>query len=228
MKGDDARAAFETAFAKARKGLSAFEAWQAFVYLSAAEIAGRMRQAEPFAALAETAAKAAGDKASAYSEMFGALCRMLCENPYQDALGDMFMRIGIGNESGGQFFTPYHLARLMALGSLDEGRVRAAIGEKGYVTVGEPACGAGVNVIAACDVLHGYGVDWQRRAVFTCQDVSEMTALMCYVQLSLIGAAAVVTVGDTLRGEVRYSLITPVLEVEPVWVARGMGWSDAA
>ena len=67
------------------------------------------------------------------------------------------------------------------------------------------------------------GIDWQRQAVFECQDISVITALMCYVQLSLIGAAARVVIGDTLAGERRIALSTPVFMVEPVWVARSMG-----
>lgn len=213
---------FEAAFKAARKGLSAFECWQAFVYMAAFDIAAPMGQAEPFADMAETARKQAGEKLADYAEMFDALCAMLCENPYQDALGDMFMRLGIGNDAGGQFFTPYHLAKLVAIGALDEERARSAIEDKGYVTVCEPACGAGANVVGACEDLSGYGIDWQRGALFDCQDVSELTALMCYLQLSLIGAAAVVRVGDTLRGEVKYSLTTPVFELDPLWTARRM------
>ena len=36
------------------------------------------------------------------------------ENQEQDFLGDIFMNLGLGNKSGGQFFTPYHICELMA------------------------------------------------------------------------------------------------------------------
>ena len=64
--------------------------------------------------------------------------------------------------------------------------------------------------------MHERGIDWQRKALFYCQDISEMTALMYYIQLSLIGAAAVVIVGDTLKIESRLALITPCLMVDDV------------
>ena len=210
---------FEDAFKEYKSHSSSFEAWQRFVY-----IAGRMlarsfgNDTSPFDDIADAAENASG--VEKFSIMFNSIVEMLEENPFQDALGSMFMNLGIGNEAGGQFFTPYHLAKLTAKLAFDEHTFENAVSDKGFATFNEPSCGAGANVIGACDVMHERGIDWQRKALFVCQDISELTALMCYIQLSLIGAAAVVIVGDTLKIESRLALITPCLMVDDVWVLR--------
>ena len=89
---------------------------------------------------------------------------MLDENPYQDALGDMYMRLGIGNEAGGQFFTPFHVSKLFARINLS--KATQTLAEQGYITISEPSCGAGANVIACCAAMADMGIDWQRQAVF--------------------------------------------------------------
>lgn len=203
---------FRSAFSDASRRTSAFECWQRFVYMAAYEIAVAFGQdASPFEDIAKASRKASGGERESFAAMAASLVAMLDENPYQDAMGDMYMRLGIGNEAGGQFFTPFHLSKLLGELALpdDPGEV---------VTVAEPACGAGANCIALCAACAERGIDWQRRVLFECQDVSELTALMCYVQLSLIGAAAKVSVGDTLRMETRYTLRTPVMMVEPCWI----------
>ena len=213
---------FEKSIMAAKRGASAYEVWQGFVYIAAYEIAASCNQdcsefEGMYRASIERFKPAEGDLRQAFT----ALVAMLDENPYQDALGDMYMRLGIGNEAGGQFFTPFHVSKLLARINLS--KATQTIAEQGYITISEPSCGAGANVIACCAAMADMGIDWQRQAVFECQDISVITALMGYVQLSLIGAAARVVIGDTLAGERRIALSTPVFMVEPVWVARSMG-----
>lgn len=209
---------FAEAFFEASRGESAFEAWQRFVYVTAYEIASAIGQdASPIADMAAAARAQAVARESAYAAMLGVWLSEIEERPFQDYMGEAFMRLGIGNAAGGQFFTPYHLARLNAVGALGELR---ELPSRGWVSVSEPACGAGANVIAACDVMSELGVDWQRGAYFVCRDVSEIAALMCYAQLSMVGVAATVVVGDTLRMERRYALHTPVAVVDDAWTVR--------
>ena len=210
---------FADTFRDASHGESAFECWQRFVYMAAYEIASSVREdTEPFRDMAMAARKQADPRISAYSSMFSEYVSAVDADPFQDFLGDAFMRLGIGNESGGQFFTPYSIARMLARLGVD----RRKMPESGWLTFSEPACGAGANCIGACAALSEQGVDWQHCAYFVCQDVSEITALMCYVQLSVIGAAATVIVGDTLRMERRYRLHTPIALIDGIWTARGM------
>lgn len=213
---------FEDAFKSYKQQSSSFEAWQRFVYIAGRMIARAFgNDTSPFDDIADAAENASD--VEKFSIMFNSLVEMLEENPFQDALGSMFMNLGIGNEAGGQFFTPYHLAKLTSAISFDNQEAfDKAVSEKGFATFNEPSCGAGANVIGACEVMHERGIDWQHEALFACQDISEMTALMCYIQLSLIGAAAVVIVGDTLKMESRFVLSTPVLLLDDVWVLRNI------
>lgn len=209
---------FADAFRSACGNDSPYECWQRFVYGTSSEIAQAFGQdISRISGIADASREKAAERIGSYHGMLSAWLDAIEENPFQDFLGDAFMRLGIGNEAGGQFFTPYHIARTVA---------EAAIGgfrdlpDKGWVSIYEPSCGAGACAIAALDVLGSRGVDWQRGAFLVCQDVSESTALMCYMQLSMIGAAATVIVGDTLAGERAVALHTPVAVTDPAWVLR--------
>ncbi len=129
-----------------------------------------------------------------FAELLTELVEALEENPFQDFLGDMYMELCMGNDHTGQFFTPYHLCRLMAEIAMEKDLKEI----EDYVTVNEPACGAGANLIAIAEAMHKRGINYQRKALFVAQDLDQTVALMCYIQLSLIGCAGYVHVGDTL------------------------------
>ena len=216
-------------FKAARHGMSAFETWQMFTYLSAYDIAIACGNDVSF--MEDTVSAIRSRDAGQVSELRAMLSEMVEEyesNMFQDLLGDVYMQLGIGNEAGGQFFTPYGICQLMAKMDMGAKAVEDAIADHGFVTVNEPSCGAGANVVAACERMHELGHNYQERMLAWCNDVSEMTALMCYVQLSLIGCPAVVTIGDTLSMGFRSPLRTPVLMVGGVWAARRMGGCEWA
>lgn len=107
------------------------------------------------------------------------------------------MELNLGNSNAGQFFTPFNVCRAMAETAISE-TVGETIREKGYISVNDCACGAGATLIAAAEVLHNRGIDYQRNALFVGQDLDETVAMMCYVQMSLLGIAGYVHVGNTL------------------------------
>lgn len=77
--------------------------------------------------------------------------------------------------------------------------VQATVKRDGYISVNDPACGAGATLIAAADImLNEYNVNFQTRALFVGQDIDYTTGLMCYIQMSLIGMAGYVHIGNTL------------------------------
>lgn len=139
---------------------------------------------------------------SAFSQLLGLLTVILEEGiraeNFGDPLGELFMEMQLGSAFGGQFFTPYHVALMMARLLMDAEQVRRQIAETGRATLYEPACGAGATLIAAAQALREQGIDYQRQCVFYAQEIDEATAMMCYIQLSLLGAPAVVRVGNTL------------------------------
>lgn len=118
------------------------------------------------------------------------------ENPRQDFLGTVFQELELSNHWKGQFFTPYHVCELMA--ELQAGDIAEKVQEKGYVTVNDPACGAGALLIAFANVAKARRVNFQQQVLFVAQDIDPTAAHMCYIQLSLLGCPGYVIVGDTL------------------------------
>lgn len=118
------------------------------------------------------------------------------QNPFQDFLGTMYMELELGSDRAGQFFTPYNICYMMSKTAMEN--AGEAIAKYGYVTVNEPSCGAGANLIAAAEALHDMGYNYQECMLFAAQDLDQTVAMMCYVQLSLIGCAGYVHVGNTL------------------------------
>ena len=49
-----------------------------------------------------------------FAELF-VITTLALEEKHQDFLGDIFMNAGFGNVRGGQFFTPYHLSKMMSV-----------------------------------------------------------------------------------------------------------------
>ncbi len=130
-----------------------------------------------------------------FGELFKIMAEAMEANQEQDFLGEMFMALELGNHWKGQFFTPYDVCKMMA--AMQIGGAEEAIERRGWVGVMDPACGAGALLIAARNefALHGIGY---RQTLFVCQDIDRVAALMCYIQLSLLGCAGYVVIADSL------------------------------
>ena len=120
------------------------------------------------------------------------------ENPEQDFLGSIFMELNLGNKSNSQFFTPYHICELMAKVTVEN--AADIVKEKGYITFHDCCCGAGATLIAAVNEarkqLEKANLNFQNHVLVAAQDIDETVALMCYIQLSLLGVVAYIKVGD--------------------------------
>lgn len=138
------------------------------------------------------------DEVSVIMQIFALITDMLIEDPFRDLLGELYMQLNMGSDALGQFFTPYSVACLNAQVGSDVEEIQEIINKNGYITVSEPACGGGANVIAFCEMMYKNNINYQTSCVIVCQELSRITALMCYVVLSLIGCAAVIKVGDTI------------------------------
>lgn len=140
-----------------------------------------------------------------FAELLGSLVTLLDPEP-RDVLGSIYMDLEIASKGQGQFFSPPELSELMAhmvpcIALLDEG--------KPFITLSEPACGAGGMVLAYVKQLTTRGYDPMRRLWVEAVDIDRLAALMCYVQLSLWNVPAKVLVGDTLKLEFRECWYTP-------------------
>jgi type I restriction-modification system DNA methylase subunit len=113
------------------------------------------------------------------------------DEEFYDMLGYIYMNLELGSKAAGQFFTPYHLCRLMAqMTEVKDGNI---------ITVNEPTCGAGGNIIALAEAMKEKGINYQRLMRATCQDIDVKAVYMAYVQLTLYGIPAIVYQTDTLR-----------------------------
>lgn len=132
-----------------------------------------------------------------FAELFGQMVNAMEHGGHRDFLGELFMLLGLGNDAGGQFFTPYNVCRMMAEVGMPDTPEKVA--QSGWVSINDCACGAGATLIAAADVMwHEQHVNYQQSALFIGQDIDYTTALMCYIQLSLYGMPGYVHIGNTL------------------------------
>lgn len=140
-----------------------------------------------------------------FPKLLDELIAILESEPW-DALGQLYMELGIQSEHVGQFFTPPEVSELMA--RLTYGEAIASIKEP-FVTVQEPACGAGGMILAFTKVLIEAGHNPAEKMWAHCQDIDRTAALMCYLQLALWNIPGVVIVGNTLTNESREVFYTP-------------------
>lgn len=129
---------------------------------------------------------------------------------FSDVLGSTFMMMGMGNASTGQFFTPYEVSRLMA-GMLmaDHNAHQAQLKQQGFITLQEPACGAGGMVVAAIHALVDSGINYQQALHVTAIDIDRRCVHMTYLQLALLHVPAIIIQGNALLLEVFETWYTP-------------------
>ena len=138
--------------------------------------------------------------------MLACLIKTLQTEP-RDVLGPMYMELEIANKDAGQFFTRPELSELMARVNCDE--QLSILNDQPFITLAEPACGAGGMVLAFVKVLIDAGHNPAEKLWVQCNDVDRLAALICYIQLTLWHVPAQVIVGNTLSGKQREVWYTP-------------------
>ena len=138
-------------------------------------------------------------------------------NPEQDFLGELFMELELGNHWKGQFFTPYCVCKAMS--SIVAGDVDKQIEERGYISVCDPACGAGATLIATVSDMKLSKYNFQNHVLFVGQDIDRVAGMMCYIQLSLLGCAGYICIGDTLKNPMAGHVLFPQeREGQELWI----------
>jgi len=169
------------------------------------------------------------DELALFPRMLAVTVEALEAEP-RDFLGEVFGELELGNAARGQFFTPSELCRLMAaqtVGTREE--LQALVDQRGYIRVHEPACGAGAMLIAFAEEFAARGFSRSRQMHIVAIDVDRRAALMCYLQLSLLGIPAEIIVGNALTLEVREQWFTPVHIIEGwTWRLRRTGGASPA
>lgn len=179
---------------------SAWQVWSDFIEIAACSIANvfdhrrkKVREANYLSLFG----KYNPSEQEIFSMLIAEIVKALEVKPEQDFLGDLFMRLELSNHWRGQFFTPYNICLMMAQMQVTD--LSKTIIEKGFVSVNDPACGAGATLIAFANEARSRGINFQQSILFTAQDIDRTAALMCYIQLSLLGCGGYVIIGDSLR-----------------------------
>lgn len=141
------------------------------------------------------------------AEILNIIVMALENEPEQDFLGKMYMNLNLGNHWKGQFFTPYNICKMMS--QMTVGTVDRQIEEQGYISICDPACGAGATLIAAANTLKRSKYNFQNHVLFVGQDVDRVVAQMCYIQLSLLGCAGYICVGNTITNPLTGPVLFP-------------------
>lgn len=210
--------------------------WTDFVNMVACEISNvvdlEMKE-ERGKSYAATVSKYSKGDMDLFAQLEATLVTALDDNPAQDFLGKLYMLLGLGVSARAQIFTPWDVATVVSRLPLSPPGLLETLEEKGFVSIFDPACGAGCILLAIASefVVYTKGGDFHKGLLLVGQDIDRTAAQMCYIQMSLIGCAGYVIVGDTLThpptGDVllpRFAedtdaWITPWFFTEP-WVSR--------
>ena len=229
---------FQKVFSKLCNTKSSWQAWSDFVEMAAISISNscevranvRMQREQRYMEIIGQYGKS---EQALFPELFSILVMSLERNPEQDFLGEMFMALELGSHWKGQFFTPYSVCQMMAKVNVNIDKIKGDIEQQGWVSINDPACGAGATLIAARNQLAQHGIG-STEAFFVGQDIDRTAAMMCYIQLSLLGCAGYVVIADTLYHPVKGPMLWPNLTeyqdawfmplnyTEPVWALRWM------
>ena len=148
------------------------------------------------------------EQAEEFSKLL-ALLVMALEEKYQDFLGEVFMRLNLGNSSIGQYETPYTVSKFMIEINFSELEISQKIANNHLITLSEPCCGSGGMIIAFAETMKEHNFNYQKYLYVEAIDIDEMSFMMAYIQLTLLGIPAKVIQGDTLSLKFQQVLYTP-------------------
>lgn len=151
-------------------------------------------------------------EADKIAELFALTVLALDKDPDQDFLGEVFMKLNLNDNKLGQVFTPYHVSKLMA-------KITCVKQEyKPWVTICDPCVGTGTMLIATANVNKELGINYQTDILFCGQDIDRIIGLTAYVQLSLLGCAGYIIVGNSLTSSISGSMLNPIISSDSeIW-----------
>ena len=240
MSGNTVRGTDARAFVKAFNGIcnwnNGWDRWNDMVNLFAIELANAVdlnNREQREKAYIRIRDKYAPEEFRRFTELFLLLVESLERNPFQDFLGGMYMELDMGSKAHGQCFTPFGVCQAMAAMAMPEEKVRQQLDERGWISINDCACGAGATLIAAAERLYQMGINYQQTALFVAGDIDNTVAMMCFIQLALIGCAGRIRIGDALLNPETGPILTgdggpntwylPMF-YSPVWSGRLFAW----
>ena len=196
----------EKEFLKTFKSLTykhrAWDVWNDFIVMAACSLSNpvdKLHYEERERRYLRIIKKYDKEEQNKFPSLFAHTVMALEFNPEQDFLGKLYTRLGLQDEGRKQHFTPYSICQAMADITMTD--IVKQVRENGYITLNDPCCGAGATLIAGINCakrrLGEACLNFQNHVLVTAQDIDETVALMCYIQLSLLGMAGYIKVGNT-------------------------------
>ncbi|MDO4841639.1 MAG: N-6 DNA methylase [Phoenicibacter congonensis] len=172
--------------------------------------------------LQETSKRYTKQELTVFDRLFKITVESLARNPQQDFLGRLYMSLDFGRQWQGQFFTPWQVAYMMA--QMTMGPAEDFLQGREYASTCDCCCGAGCMLLAAAAAYENKEKDRipQRDLLLIGQDLDRTVALMCYIQLSILGYAGYVAVGNTLTSPIGGPVLFPKIgEGGELWFTPG-------
>ena len=127
------------------------------------------------------------------------------KDPFNDHLGNIYMELFGGNKNLGQCFTPRSICELCAGISFPtppkNGECHSLL---------DPCCGGGAMIIAFLEQCYLKGYNYQKYLTIEADDLDSLCVHMTYIQLSLLGARAVVKHQNSLSLQLFSTFYTPM------------------
>lgn len=165
-----------------------------FVRCAACAVASGTREPEYL----EEAKRWNREELGGFAEAFAALVREMEAKPFEDVIGCYYMEFALsrkGAQWGGEFHTPKCICDLMARLTLGD---MSHLPAEGPITVSEPACGAGAQILALGSAVPP---EVRRRLRVTAVDVNRTACDMTFINTTLWGIPTRVVHGNTLSLE---------------------------
>lgn len=194
-------------FSATRKTTTVF---QDFLKLSALSISNGIDKA-PFDSREEsylrTIAKYSKEEQALFPKMLASLVvemeTFLQKGEIKDVLGSLYEKLNMGSKTFQQYFTPEHVAKLMAT------IMNPAPNDSKIETISDPTCGSGRLILAYAETLHKKGENFQEKMKVSASDIDIDCVHMAYIQCSLYHIPAVIRHENSLSKEIFATYKTP-------------------
>lgn len=184
----DAEKDFVEVFQKLTYRHRAYDIWKDFIIMFACTLSNATDKAhyeEREARYMKIIRKYDKEEQMLFPELLAQTVAALEENPERDFLGEIYTKLNLQDKGRQQFFTPYSVCQAMADITMDN--VAELVEKQGYITISDPCCGSGATLIAAIHnarrQLEKANLNFQNHVLIAAQDIDEIVALMCYIQL---------------------------------------------
>jgi type I restriction-modification system DNA methylase subunit len=187
-------------FCKTIKGITGkhtiYAVWSDFLECSAVSLHNSLHKTDELEKqYQEIMSKYTMDEMVQMSKLLG-LVVLALEERFRDFLGEVFHKLELHQKFKGQFFTPYHVCKMMAKIVIDEDAKNGKL-----VLLNDPCVGSGSMIIAYCEELLELGVNFQQNLEVVATDIDRNCYCMAFIQLSLIGVPAKIHWGNSLSLE---------------------------